>query len=135
MYVSIPLSEFCWLKQTAQVFLAMARPVSIPLSEFCWLKPERQHERHGEQPQGFNSPIGILLVEAGNPANNSGSYMEVSIPLSEFCWLKRIQGSSGIRCCCRFNSPIGILLVEASSSTARTRSLRKFQFPYRNSVG
>ena len=39
--VSIPLSEFCWLKLQMRRDVDFLSPVSIPLSEFCWLKPVR----------------------------------------------------------------------------------------------
>ena len=62
--VSIPLSEFCWLKhlQVGGEFEDLG--VSIPLSEFCWLKQLRGSGRRRRW-RGFNSPLGILLVEAG----------------------------------------------------------------------
>ena len=37
--------------------------VSIPLSEFCWLKHGVPSRLEGYV-AGFNSPLGILLVEA-----------------------------------------------------------------------
>ena len=85
--VSIPQSEFCWLKPGPARRVGHDPAVSIPQSEFCWLK-QQVHRLHVPAFTGFNSPIGILLVEARISANTS-------------------MGSS-----C-FNSPIGILLVEA----------------------
>ena len=65
--------------------------VSIPLSEFCWLKPATwSAPTHASS--SFNSPLGILLVEALPSRHRRSLQPPVSIPLSEFCWLKRNRG-------------------------------------------
>ena len=97
---------------TPEEFLRVALMVSIPLSEFCWLKLERDTEFRGKA-QCFNSPLGILLVEAPDVMSSTSSRMPVSIPLSEFCWLKPSTMFAIAASSTGFNSPLGILLVEA----------------------
>ena len=107
--VSIPLSEFCWLKHYAEAGGGAGGEVSIPLSEFCWLKLDDLHVATDEDDR-FNSPLGILLVEA-TPEN------------------RRAERPGG------FNSPLGILLVEAPALLYDCWAFIRFQFPSRNSVG
>ena len=103
-------------------------PVSIPLSEFCWLKP-RPARISTDSLYGFNSPLGILLVEAWLKPQFNASICLVSIPLSEFCWLKPVNNHTLYSSMVCFNSPLGILLVEAFPELHKGHPKRSFNSP------
>ena len=135
MTVSIPLSEFCWLKPHQKIVVQSDPEVSIPLSEFCWLKRQPFFTIVGPS-YGFNSPLGILLVEASLASPISQCSSPVSIPLSEFCWLKHPVRRARRGLVDLVSIPLSeFCWLKPVSGLTSSHAIVRFQFPSRNSVG